>query len=845
MAGPAQNTTASLSDVLHHAVRLHQQGRVAEAERLYGQILSVAPTQFDALHLLGLIKIQQGHVDEGVRRIQAALAANPGSARAWFNLGIGLVQLDRADEALAGFDRALAIKPDYLEAVYNRGIALAKLGRPERAIVDFSTVLASRADHVEALYNRACALERLARYEEALADFDRLVVVDPRQAEAFHGRGNVLGHLERFDEAIASYDRALTLQPELADAACNRALALARLERYDAAIASFDAALRAKPEHVDTLSHRGNTHAQLGRFSEAVADYERALALAPGRDDTLRYLAQVLRCQGDAARALEVIRRALAINDTRSSRDVFVVCAQDLRSIPGDRDFHDLILRALSEPWCRPSELVPTAVALVKSDGAVARGCKQAMHSPAGRMTAEELLGPAGFSAIAENKLLRCLLESAPICDIELERFLTAARRAMLDFARRPTAAGTADNGSLGLCCALARQCFITDYAFSVATGELDEACRLRDELAAALASGGSGPIIPLVVAVAAYFPLHGLPGARALLERTWPDSVDRLITQQVREPLQEEEYRATMPRLTQIEGAVTRAVRQQYEENPYPRWVTAAPRATPVSIDQVIRMRLPFAAFRERGKRPVDILIAGCGTGQQSIDFARNLVGAQVMAVDISLASLAHAQRKTKELGLKNIEYGQADIEKLDTLGRTFDVIETMGVLHHLPDPATGWRILLSLLRPNGFMRVGLYSELARRDIVAARSFVNRRGFRATADDIRRARQELVGIPEFARVVQIQDFFSTSMCRDLLFHVQEHRFTIPDIEKLMTGSTAEFLGFELHPHILQGYTAEFPADKHLSDLGCWHSFETGHPDTFVSMYNFWIQKAA
>jgi tetratricopeptide (TPR) repeat protein/2-polyprenyl-3-methyl-5-hydroxy-6-metoxy-1,4-benzoquinol methylase len=839
MTGPVQNTAANLANVLQRAVQFHQQGQVGEAERLYGQILSVAPTQFDALHLLGLVKIQQGHTGEGVRRIQAALAVNPGSARAWFNLGIGLVQLDRAEEALTSFDRALALRPDYLEAVYNRGIALAKLGRHERAIVDFNAVLASKANDVEALYNRADALGRLARYQEALADFDGLVVVDPRQAEAFHGRGNVLGHLERFDEAVASYDRALTLQPDLADAACNRGLALARLERYDAAIASFDAALRVKPGHVDAITHRGTMCAQLGRFSEAVADYERALALAPGRDDTLRYLAQALRCSGDAARALDVIRRALAIKDTRLSRDIFVVCVQDLRSIPDDRDFHDLILRALSEPWCRPSELVPTAVALVKLHDSVAQGCKRAMHSPAGRITAEELLGPAGFSAIAEHKLLRCLLESAPICDIELERFLTAARRAMLEVARQQTAGGS----NLSLWCALARQCFITEYAFAVAAEELDEVCRLRNELTAALASGAAESIVPLIVAVAAYFPLHTVPGARSLLERTWPDSVNALITQQLREPLQEEEYRATMPRLTLIEGAVTREVRQQYEENPYPRWVAAAPRGEPVSIDEVIRLRLPFAAFRKTDKRPVDILIAGCGTGQQSIDFARNLADAQVMAVDISLASLAHAQRKTNELGLKNIEYGQADIDKLDTLGRTFDVIETMGVLHHLPDPAAGWRILLSLLRPNGFMRVGLYSELARREVVAARDLISGRGFRATADDIRRARQELTGIPEFARVVQIQDFFSTSACRDLLFHVQEHRFTIPDIEKLMTGSNAQFLGFEVHPHILQGYTAKFPTDKHLIDLDCWHTFETEHPDTFGSMYNFWIQK--
>ena len=72
--------------------------------------------------------------------------------------------------------------------------------------------------------------------------------------------------------------------------------------------------------------------------------------------------------------------------------------------------------------------------------------------------------------------------------------------------------------------------------------------------------------------------------------------------------------------------------------------------------------------------------------------------------------------RRKAHELGLANIEHAQADILKLDSLDRRFDVIETAGVLHHLADPAAGWRLLLSLLRPNGLMFVGLYSALARR---------------------------------------------------------------------------------------------------------------------------------
>ena len=92
-----------------------------------------------------------------------------------------------------------------------------------------------------------------------------------------------------------------------------------------------------------------------------------------------------------------------------------------------------------------------------------------------------------------------------------------------------------------------------------------------------------------------------------------------------------------------------------------------------------------------------LDILIAGCGTGKNSIDAAMLFPHARVLAIDISLASLAYAKRKTREAGLKNIDYGQADILKLGTLGRIFDRIEVGGVLHHLADPEAGWRVLVS----------------------------------------------------------------------------------------------------------------------------------------------------
>jgi SAM-dependent methyltransferase len=259
--------------------------------------------------------------------------------------------------------------------------------------------------------------------------------------------------------------------------------------------------------------------------------------------------------------------------------------------------------------------------------------------------------------------------------------------------------------------------------------------------------------------------------------------------------------------------------------------------------------MSFPSAKIRSLGKAGnVDLLIAGCGTGQQVLDVAQTIVGTRTLAIDLSLSSLCYAKRQTEALGISNIEFGQADILQLGTLGRSFDVIDCGGVLHHLGDPEAGWSVLVSLLRPNGFMRIALYSELAREHIVAARKLIADRGIGRTADDIRRFRQELLANPDTSLANQIMtniDFFGTSMCRDLLFHVQEHRFTVPRIKVFLDANGLEFIGFMVPPKVRHSYAKRFPEDLAMNDLDHWHVFEQENPRTFIGMYQFWVQKGA
>jgi SAM-dependent methyltransferase len=209
-------------------------------------------------------------------------------------------------------------------------------------------------------------------------------------------------------------------------------------------------------------------------------------------------------------------------------------------------------------------------------------------------------------------------------------------------------------------------------------------------------------------------------------------------------------------------------------------------------------------------------------------------------------MASLAYAKRKTSGLDIDSIFYAQADLLKLGSLGRTFDVIESSGVLHHIEYPFEGLAVLLSLLRPNGLMRLGFYSELARRDIVQVRKLISKAGIGSSSKDIRDYRKQLnhsYEYKDFEFANRNFDFFSTSTCRDLLFHVQEHRMDLKKLSDFFKEHDLNFLGFDMDSSIIRSYKNRFPSDPSATNLDQWQIYEEDNPDTFSTMYQFWIQK--
>ena len=620
------------------------------------------------------------------------------------------------------------------------------------------------------------------------------------------------------------------------------------------------------PNHFDGLNLLGIVAQQTGRSDLAAGLIGKALALhdqsptlpntgTPGRSKPAvsrknlaaahSNLSIVSTALGDLPTALKAIQRSLQLEETENAKLLFVGCLRKLTVIPDGIDLRDDLVRAMSEPWGRPTDLARFASNLVKRDGAVGTCIRRITATWPRILAPDELFSSTEFAEICDDRLLSCLLESTLVFDLELERFLTVVRSTILAAAVDGAASEAFGQGSVRFCCALAQQCFINEYVFSWTAEEKLQAERLRERLVEALATGAPVPELWLA-AVAAYYPLALLPHADSLIEQRWSASAAELITRQVQEVHEEQRLRASVPRLTAVDDDVSLAVKKQYEENPYPRWIKASP-AGATTIEAHLRQLFPLANIHNVVKTPgAEILIAGCGTGQHSIETAQLFPEARVLAIDLSLSSICYAKRKTRELGLKNLDYAQADILQLQSIRHSFDVIEAGGVLHHLAQPMAGWLVLLSLLRPGGFMRIGLYSKLARQDIAAARALIAQRGYGSSAEDIRRFRQELEGLGDHAPLSEVTDrldFFSTSRCRDMLFHVQEHQFTLPEIAEFLRQNQLSFLGFDLHGGALQAFRQRFPNDGEMTDLGLWYSFEMENPSLFAGMYEFWIRK--
>jgi predicted TPR repeat methyltransferase len=296
-------TTPDVSDLLGQAVRLHQQGRLDDAQVLYRRVLEIDARQFDALHLVGVIERQRGRPARAVELIEEALRVDPRQPRAHCNLGAALQDLGRTDAALASYEAALRLDPGYALAWDNRGNTLRRLGRLQDALDSYERALGIAPALADAWCHRAIALHDLGRHTDAAASAEQALALRPAHADALVALGHALQALDRHLASVDAYDRALALAPQ-ADTWCARGAALKKSGDLAAALHSYERALALKPDYALAEHYRANALRALGQRDAAIVAYRRALALGADADD-IRFALAALgeAAQPDAAPA--------------------------------------------------------------------------------------------------------------------------------------------------------------------------------------------------------------------------------------------------------------------------------------------------------------------------------------------------------------------------------------------------------------------------------------------------------------------------------------------------------------------------------------------------------------
>jgi tetratricopeptide (TPR) repeat protein len=327
------------------ASQLHRQGRLAEAEQLYGQILKIAPAHFGALYHLATLCARAGRLSEALPLFRRAVDADARSVHAHLNLGGILAALNRPAEAIVWYQRALGIEPDHLETRLSFGNALQALHRPLEAIVQYRHALALKPEYADAHYNLGNVLRDCQQPSQAVAHYQQAIAARPNFAEAHNNLGNALMALNRPHDAIAHYQKALALQGDDARVHTNLGNAWALANRLEPAIAHYEQALKAAGAHASpaagnpadaleclgalacqpqasaatlpaafrTRCHLGVLLAALHRPDEAIAHFEQALRLVPDNADALRHLGDVLQAIRHHEEAIDRYRQALAI----------------------------------------------------------------------------------------------------------------------------------------------------------------------------------------------------------------------------------------------------------------------------------------------------------------------------------------------------------------------------------------------------------------------------------------------------------------------------------------------------------------------------------------------------
>jgi ubiquinone/menaquinone biosynthesis C-methylase UbiE/Flp pilus assembly protein TadD len=580
--------------------------------------------------------------------------------------------------------------------------------------------------------------------------------------------------------------------------------------------------------HWYTLGHIKLAQKQ---FNEALKYFSKALDVAPGQTRAATSLAYTLARQGRVVEAFQAYRNLFRLhsNDAHVKEKLFEVVSS-IRA-----DFYQEDLEKDVVAWLKLTNVDHQALSSV------------AMSLLTHKYRLSDPNAIIDIQDLANDELLKLSLEKIYFTNNDLELFIILLRKQVLLIS---IASQYSDQALLNLATQIALNAEHNEHVYLYDKEESDLIQTLRELIESTLTSERNATSFAHLLALyGMYEPLTDLNGIgllQSIAVKDWPNYCQPLIKHSVLHRFEEIEISNTIDQLSLIEDTVSKDVKQQYEENPYPRWLHLGYN-TPTNYGRALETELAgFRAPEYFNMGTIKVLVAGAGTGRHALRVARYFRNVEVLAVDLSKRSLAYAKRMAEKHDITNIRFLCADILSLDLLDEQFHVIECSGVLHHMKDPQAGLGSLYKRLKPNGLIKIGLYSYEARGIVRQMRKLIQEYDLPVSASGIRTMRQAILegNMPyDFKGILSSQDFYSLSGCRDLLFHVQEHQYEPLELKQMLDKEKLKFLGFVVPEHVRNNYSKDYPEDKHFTNLQNWQAFEHKHPNTFAGMFQFYAQK--
>lgn len=824
------------------AVQKHRTGASAEAVGLLVALVKQEPRYIPSLATLGQILYEMRDFVGAATAFEAATKVAPDNVPLKLMLGDAAVAGGRADLAVKVYDEAVKLAPDHAIAWNKLGAAREALGNVGTAADAYRAAIAAQPAHVLGHLNLGNLLLSQQNYVGAEAQLMLALKVDPRNVSAWHHLGVSLMYQRKFIDAEKAFRAGLAKDAKFFPSLRSLGTLMLETGRKPEGIELLRAADKLRPGDPQTETLLGTALLSLEKEEEGFAKLLAALEHDPRNVDTRLLLVNFHLQKGRNTEAMLMAFAGLQLDSQNESLRRAAVSAMDDQTVvqmtPPNRQ---VLMALINDPTIRKQNLAHVVVDLAKQ-----LPCFKPMLEAARK--GQDALAVAGATAIMSDDLLLAILPSVLVCDEEMELVLTAIRR---EFLLRASITGfpfKAPQGANGpFLAALARHSFTNEYATYVAPDEQTKIDRLRAQLEGVLSEPSfSAKKLEWSLGVyAMYGSIGALDGAKKIQQlpiQSWSSTLAEVIREQVMDRFREAAIASTIQTLTPVRDETSREFLSIYDANPYPRW-RSLDYPMPSSLDAMMAQVRPGespTSFERAG-----VLIAGCGTGQHPIQAAIAFPKSKVTALDFSLPALAYAARMAEAMEVSSIRFVRGDVMELASVQEKFALIECLGVLHHVKDSAGALAILRDRLMPRGLLKIGVYSKTVRQIVAPARELVKRLRVKDDASGVREARRAIMSLPANSAergVLASPDFYATSTCRFLAFPLDEHVFTLAELEAMIDSAGLRFLGWSLPLGTIEKFKQVNPAPEAMLDFKAWDAFEQKNPSTFEGMYQMLLE---